>query len=330
MISEGEDRGYKTALAGTGTSMPRAGPKPRAGQKRPGEPPLRVAIVNDYQVIVAGLRAMLAPPQYGVDVLELDVRQSPHTDVDVGLFDSYGQPGLGLHRVRSLVADERVGSVAVYTWSLTRAAREAAWGAGARGLIAKTLPADQLVTSLRAVDRHRPLPCSTSASPPAAHPSSPPPSAAAGSLSRPGDPAPPGAVGPSRPPRSARRRPPGSADLATPAPPCRGSRSGGHERKETKVSGTWRAVEGTRVAGGHSPQPRRATAEPYVVSVPEAAKLLGISKDLGYDLARRGELPGAFQLGRRWRVSLIKLRSAVHGAEDGAAQPVGELPIPGL
>ena len=60
--------------------------------------------------------------------------------------------------------------------------------------------------------------------------------------------------------------------------------------------------------------------DPYVVSVPEAARLLGISKDLAYDLARRGELPGAFQLGRRWRVSLIKLRAVVHGPEDGAAE----------
>ena len=54
-----------------------------------------------------------------------------------------------------------------------------------------------------------------------------------------------------------------------------------------------------------------------MVSLPEAAELLGISKDLAYDLARRGELPGAFQLGRRWRVSLVKLRAPVHGAEDG-------------
>jgi NarL family two-component system response regulator LiaR len=112
---------------------------------------LRVAIVNDYQVIVAGLMAMLASPHYGVDVVELDVRKSPGHDVDVALFDSYGQPGLGLHRIRSLVADERVGAVAVYTWSLTSSAREAAFGAGARGLIAKALPADQLVIALRAV-----------------------------------------------------------------------------------------------------------------------------------------------------------------------------------
>jgi excisionase family DNA binding protein len=63
-----------------------------------------------------------------------------------------------------------------------------------------------------------------------------------------------------------------------------------------------------------------ATADPNVISVPEAAGLLGISKDLAYDLARRGELSGAFQLGRRWRVSLIKLRATVHGAEDNGAE----------
>jgi len=63
--------------------------------------------------------------------------------------------------------------------------------------------------------------------------------------------------------------------------------------------------------------------DPYVASIAEAAELLGISKDLAYDLARRGELPGAFQLGRRWRVSLVRLRAAVHGAEDSATQHAG-------
>jgi excisionase family DNA binding protein len=83
-------------------------------------------------------------------------------------------------------------------------------------------------------------------------------------------------------------------------------------------------------ANGFRAQPSRTLCDPCVVSVPEAAALLGISKDLAYDLARRGELPGAFQLGRRWRVSLIRLRAAVHGAEDGATQPVGKLPVAGL
>ena len=72
----------------------------------------------------------------------------------------------------------------------------------------------------------------------------------------------------------------------------------------------------------------RATVDPYVVSVPEAAVILGISKDLASDLARRGELPGAFQLGRRWRVRLVKLRAAVHGPENSGTQNAGQLPVP--
>jgi excisionase family DNA binding protein len=63
--------------------------------------------------------------------------------------------------------------------------------------------------------------------------------------------------------------------------------------------------------------------DPYVISIPQAAERLGISNDLAYDLARRGELPGAFHLGRRWRVSLVKLNRAVHGFEDGSAEDAG-------
>ncbi|MGP8204552.1 MAG: helix-turn-helix domain-containing protein [Acidimicrobiales bacterium] len=86
------------------------------------------------------------------------------------------------------------------------------------------------------------------------------------------------------------------------------------------ASGKARAVQ---VVEGHRPQLRWAMAGPYVVSVPEAAALLGASKDLAYDLARRGELPGAFQVGRRWRVSLMKLLAAVHGAQDDRAEKAG-------
>ena len=89
------------------------------------------------------------------------------------------------------------------------------------------------------------------------------------------------------------------------------------------MSGTWSEARAKQGVEGHGPQPRVAMAGPYVVSVPQAAGLLGISKDLGYDLARRGELPGAFQLGRRWRVSLVKLRAAVHGAKDDRAEEAG-------
>ncbi len=82
-------------------------------------------------------------------------------------------------------------------------------------------------------------------------------------------------------------------------------------------------VERTTGAAGENEPRWRIGVDPHVVSVPEAARLLGISKDLAYDLARRGELPGAFRLGRRWRVSLVRLRTAVHGAEDRASRDGG-------
>jgi len=128
--------------------MPRADSTHRQPQTRLRHDWLRLAVVNDYEVIVAGVRAMLLPYRDRIEVVELDIGQDPEETVDVALFDAYGQPGLGLGRVRSLAHNELVGAVAVYTWSLTKASRTAAYQAGARGLIAKSLPADALVRSL--------------------------------------------------------------------------------------------------------------------------------------------------------------------------------------
>jgi two-component system, NarL family, response regulator LiaR len=120
-------------------------------EDRAADQPLRVAIVNDFEVVVAGVQGMLSAYPRQVAVVELDVARNPAQTVDVALFDTYGQPGLGLSRVRSLAQSDEVGVVAVYTWGVTEAARRAAFQAGARALIAKTLPSHQLVESLQAV-----------------------------------------------------------------------------------------------------------------------------------------------------------------------------------
>lgn len=57
-----------------------------------------------------------------------------------------------------------------------------------------------------------------------------------------------------------------------------------------------------------------STTDPNILTIPEAARLLRISNDLAYALARRGELPGALQFGRRWRVSRKRLLAAIHDA----------------
>jgi excisionase family DNA binding protein len=51
------------------------------------------------------------------------------------------------------------------------------------------------------------------------------------------------------------------------------------------------------------------------VPVPEAAKMLGISRGAGYELARRGELPGVIKLGGRYVVSRVVLERTINGQE---------------
>ena len=57
------------------------------------------------------------------------------------------------------------------------------------------------------------------------------------------------------------------------------------------------------------------TDDRLAVSVDEAARLLDISRDLAYDLIRRGELP-AVKLGRRIVVPRRQLEVLLHAVVD--------------
>lgn len=141
------DRGHGSGappLAGPGEAAATPGAQ---GRRRS----VRVALVNDYDVIVAGILGMLAPYQDRIEVIETDVGGVPRRRVDVALFDTYGQAGLGVERIRALADDANVGAVAVYTWSLSPGGRAAALAAGARAFLAKGLPASALVEALEAV-----------------------------------------------------------------------------------------------------------------------------------------------------------------------------------
>ncbi|MDQ1474778.1 MAG: hypothetical protein QOE62_7 [Actinomycetota bacterium] len=110
--------------------------------------PVRVALVNDYEIVLRGLESMLRPFRDRVVVVELDIAHNPEHVVDVALFDTYGHPKLGLDRIAELARDPHVGAVAVYTWSFTPQRSDAARAAGARGVLAKSMPADALVDAI--------------------------------------------------------------------------------------------------------------------------------------------------------------------------------------
>lgn len=114
--------------------------------------PKRVALVNDFEVILRGLAEMLDPFRNRLRVVELDVGANPHRRVDVALFDTYGHPRNGIDRVHSLANDPRVGAVVVYTWAITDEQVDAAIEFGARGVIAKSESAESLAHALLAID----------------------------------------------------------------------------------------------------------------------------------------------------------------------------------
>ena len=114
--------------------------------------PLRVAIVNDYEIVVHGVAQMLADHAERVRVVELDSRLPVSSEVDIVLCDSFGfVRGEGLD-VPELVASGN-GKVVMYSWTRDQRAIAEALEQGASGYVSKSLPADELVEALEAIHR---------------------------------------------------------------------------------------------------------------------------------------------------------------------------------
>ena len=113
--------------------------------------PLRVALVDDYDVVVIGVANMLEPYRDRVVVAELDTGLPVKDEVDVALYDSFAQPESDHEEIAVLMASPHARRVAIYTWNfheeLIRSAREL----GVSGYLSKALPARDLVAALEAV-----------------------------------------------------------------------------------------------------------------------------------------------------------------------------------
>ena len=112
--------------------------------------PVRVAILNDYEVVVRGVHAMLAPFEERVEVVEIDLSTEVRSPVDVTLFDTFAR-GRATDAVDDLVANPRAGRVAVFTWDLRQPLVERALARGCSGYLDKTLRAEELVEALEQI-----------------------------------------------------------------------------------------------------------------------------------------------------------------------------------
>ena len=118
-----------------------------------GSPPIRVALVNDYEVIVEGIAAMLAPFDDRVAVIELDVGNTPTHPVDIALFDTFAGRRSALQRVRRMVDQHHVRRVVLYTWDVPDAFADELVEAGIDAVILKSTSGADLVDALERVGR---------------------------------------------------------------------------------------------------------------------------------------------------------------------------------
>jgi DNA-binding NarL/FixJ family response regulator len=110
--------------------------------------PIRVALVNDYLIVLEGLRSLLRSSEPEIQVIEIDVRKGPRRGVDVTLLDTYGELETLGDRVRVLGADPDNGAIVVFSFSDRPQAVRRALRAGAQGFISKAVPRQQIIDGI--------------------------------------------------------------------------------------------------------------------------------------------------------------------------------------
>ena len=80
--------------------------------------PIRLAIIDDYEVVVRGLAHMVTSFSDDFVAAELDSRVPVEEEVDIALYDTFAQNQAGGPQVAELIENPRVHKVVVYSWNL--------------------------------------------------------------------------------------------------------------------------------------------------------------------------------------------------------------------
>jgi DNA-binding NarL/FixJ family response regulator len=115
--------------------------------------PIRLALVNDYEVVVRGLAEMLRSYTDAFDIVELDADMPVQQVVDIALYDTFAQAQGDGEGVARLLANPRVDKLVVYSWNLQESLSASTMQRGVSGYLSKSLTASELTTALRQVAR---------------------------------------------------------------------------------------------------------------------------------------------------------------------------------
>jgi len=105
-------------------------------------------VVNDHELIVRGVAAMLEPFKDIIRVVELDLDVPVARPVDIALYDTFTCTNLGSDDLDELCESPHVGRVVLYTWTLTEELVASALSRGVHSALHKSLDAEALVRAL--------------------------------------------------------------------------------------------------------------------------------------------------------------------------------------
>ena len=109
---------------------------------------MRLAIVDDYAVVCAGVAAFLADER--IDVVETGASTPVITDVDIVLYDTFGQvQGDGID-LEDFVRDSGA-KVVIYSWNLQPDLIRRAIEGGASGYLSKVLSGPEILDALERI-----------------------------------------------------------------------------------------------------------------------------------------------------------------------------------
>lgn len=117
-------------------------------------PVIRVAAVNDDELVVAGLAGLLSRFPDRIEVCDRILIGEPlAAPVDLALYDTFAMDGDLTARLRELRATEGIGAVALFTLDLRPDLLDAARQAGIRSFISKRLSAQEIADAVVAAGR---------------------------------------------------------------------------------------------------------------------------------------------------------------------------------
>lgn len=113
---------------------------------------IRLAVVNDYDVVVEGVAGILRRYREEIRIVQLDSSAGQEAEdepgVDIALVDTFAHPPGDCDAVARLVESGRAHHVVVYSWNLDPALIQRALDRGVHGYLSKMAPAAELVAAL--------------------------------------------------------------------------------------------------------------------------------------------------------------------------------------